>query len=316
MFGEWIIPNLLEISIIFLMVCIARIPERTWPIAITPLSEVIDDWKVVSANLALTSLLAPLTTVCSGIILSTLGHGWIHLPTHGYWYPVSLIILVVISDLYYYIFHRLEHAIPFLWAMHSLHHSANAVTFVTGARHLWIERVMASAVLPIMPLLFQIPPDMQFILSLIFFFSDICAHLNVRFPMGRMITLVNSPQWHRIHHSAMPEHRDKNFCYLLPLWDILFGTAWIPKPDEYPVTGLDPPVRVSVIDSIIWQFRHVRWPATANRCAPSVAEIVEVHELLRADVLENAAVPRLARLRTTRPQSPLGRAPTSPVRSS
>jgi hypothetical protein len=74
--------------------------------------------------------------------------------------------------------------------------------------------------------------------------------------MGRMITLVNSPQWHRIHHSAMPEHRDKNFASLLPLWDILFGTAWIPKPDEYPVTGFDPPVRVGVIDSIIWPFRR------------------------------------------------------------
>jgi hypothetical protein len=146
--------------------------------------------------------------------------------------------------------------------MHSFHHSANAITFITGARHLWMERVLASAVLPIMPVLFQIPPDMQFILSLIYFIPDTCAHLNVRFPMGRMITLVNSPQWHRIHHSAMPEHRDKNFASLLPLWDILFGTAWIPKADEYPVTGFDPPVRVSVVDSIIWPLRDVRLPAT------------------------------------------------------
>ena len=184
---------------------------------------------------------------------------------HGYWYFVSIVILAVISDLYTYTFHRFQHAIPFLWAMHSFHHSANALTFVTGARHLWMERVMTSAVLPIMPILFQIPPDMQLILSLIHFFPDTCAHLNVRFPMGRMITLLNSPQWHRIHHSAMPEHRDKNFASLLPLWDILFGTAWIPKPDEYPVTGFDPPVRVSVIDGVIWPFRHLRWPAIVLR---------------------------------------------------
>ena len=256
--------TLLVVLFVIAMISIARILERRWPIAITSVPEVIDDWKVVSINLALTHLLAPLTSVCSGIILSTLGHGWIHLPTHGYWYLVSLVILVVISDLYHYTFHRLEHAIPFLWAMHSFHHSANAVTFVTGARHLWMETVLASAILPIMPLLFQIPPDMQLSLSLIYFFPDTCAHLNVRFPMGRMITFVNSPQWHRIHHSAMPEHRDKNFCSLLPLWDILFGTAWIPKPDEYPVTGFDPPVRVSVIDSIIWPFRHLWRSATGS----------------------------------------------------
>jgi sterol desaturase/sphingolipid hydroxylase (fatty acid hydroxylase superfamily) len=265
MFGEWIMHSLLVIDMLVAMVCIVLIVERRWPISITPLSEVIDDWKVVSVNLALTALLAPLTTVCSGIILSTLGQGWIHLPTHGYWYLVSLIILVVISDLYHYTFHRLQHAIPFLWAMHSFHHSANAITFITGARHLWMERVLASAVLPIIPVLFQIPPDMQLILSLIYFIPDTCAHLNVRFPMGRMITLVNSPQWHRIHHSAMPEHRDKNFASLLPVWDILFGTAWIPKPDEYPVTGFDPPVRVSVIDSIIWPLRHVQWPGNGEQ---------------------------------------------------
>src|SRR5271170_6435124 len=126
---------LLVVLIIIAMIGIAIILERRWPIADTPISEVIEDWKLVSVNLALTTLLAPLTTVCSGIILSTLGHGWIHLPTHDYWYFVSLIILVVISDLYTYTFHRFQHAIPFLWAMHSFHHSDNSLTFVTGARH-------------------------------------------------------------------------------------------------------------------------------------------------------------------------------------
>jgi sterol desaturase/sphingolipid hydroxylase (fatty acid hydroxylase superfamily) len=247
------------------MICVARILERRWPIAINSVSEVIEDWKVGGINLALTSLLAPVTTVCSGVILSTLGHGWIHLPMNGYWYFVSIIILLVISDLYTYTFHRLQHAIPFLWAMHSFHHSANALTFATGIRHFWMERVMASAVLPIMPILFDIPLETQLILSLVHFLPDSCAHLNVRFPMGRMITVLNSPQWHRIHHSVMPEHRDKNFAALLPLWDILFRTAWIPKPDEYPATGFDPPVRVSVIEGVIWPFRHLLRPFTLRR---------------------------------------------------
>ena len=255
---------LFTILIFTTFVCIARILERKWPIAETALPEVIDDWKVVSANLSLTWVLVPLTTVSSGLIFSALGRGWIHLPMHGYWYFVSIVILAVISDLYSYSFHRLQHAIPFLWAMHSFHHSANALTFVTGARHFWLERVISSGILPIIPILFLVPPEMQLILSVIHFFPDTCAHLNVRFPMGRMIAVVNSPQWHRIHHSALPEHRDKNFASLLPLWDLLFGTAWIPQPDEYPITGLDPPVRVGLIDGVIWPFRHLR-PAIA-RC--------------------------------------------------
>src|ERR1700735_3567690 len=96
--------NLLVVLVIVTMVCIARILERRWPIASTPLSEVIEDWKVVSVNLGLTAFLAPLTTVCGGVVLSTLGHGWIHLPMNGYWYFVSIVIVAVISDLYGYIF--------------------------------------------------------------------------------------------------------------------------------------------------------------------------------------------------------------------
>ena len=257
--------TLIAVLLFIAMVCVARILERKWPIAATPVAEVIEDWKLVGVNIALSVFLAPLAAVCSGVILSTLGRGWIHLPTHGYWYFVSLTILAVISDLYKYTFHRLQHAIPFLWAMHSFHHSANALTFVTGGRHLWMERVLSSAILPIIPILFLVPPDMQILVSFIVLFPDTCAHLNVRFPMGPMITVVNSPQWHRIHHSALPEHRDKNFAALLPLWDILFGTAWIPKPDEYPVTGLDPQVRVSIVEGVIWPFRNHPWTVVVLR---------------------------------------------------
>ena len=256
---------LLTINFVVLMVCLARIVERRWPIAVTPVSEVVDDWKAVGISFTLPAILAPLTAASSGFILSTLGHGWVRLPTNGYWWFVSLAILAVVSDLFTYTFHRLQHKIPFLWAMHSFHHSANALTFTTGARHFWLEKVMTSAVLPIMPILFLFPSGMQLTLTLIHFFPDTCAHMNVRFGMGRMITWVNNPQWHRIHHSVLPEHHDKNFASLLPLWDILFGTAWIPKPDEYPVTGFDPPVRVDAVASIIWPFRHIRWPKTVLR---------------------------------------------------
>jgi hypothetical protein len=34
---------------------------------------------------------------------------------------------------------------------------------------------------------------------------------------------------------------------------------------EYPVTGFDPPVRVSVIEDVNWPFRHLRWPAIVLR---------------------------------------------------
>jgi sterol desaturase/sphingolipid hydroxylase (fatty acid hydroxylase superfamily) len=38
--------------------------------------------------------------------------------------------------------------------------------------------------------------------------------------------VVYPPTGHRVHHSALPEHRDKNFAGIFPIWDHLFGTYY------------------------------------------------------------------------------------------
>ncbi|TWB96290.1 sterol desaturase/sphingolipid hydroxylase (fatty acid hydroxylase superfamily) [Bradyrhizobium macuxiense] len=242
----------------------SRILEKTWPIAPVSSDEFRADWLAVIVSVGLEHLFAPLAAISAGAIASYAGFGWIKLPTEGYWWYVSFAIVVVALDLYKYTFHRLQHAIPFLWAMHSFHHSANGITFITGGRHFWLERVLSDAFLPIMAILFRIPPDMAIAAAFIFFVPDACAHLNVRIPLGRFVTWINNPQWHRIHHSVQIEHRDKNFAAFFPLLDILFGTAWVPKPDEYPATGLVPPERADIINSIIWPIRHLRRGESKN----------------------------------------------------
>ena len=235
-----------------------RFFEKKWPIAEVPRSEFQDDWLAVIVNIGLKSLLAPIAAICAGAIARFAGVGWIKLPTAGYWWFVSLVFVVVTMDLYKYLFHRLQHAVPFLWAMHSFHHSANALTFITGGRHYWVERVMVDAFLPIFAILFVPPHDMLLAVGLILFIPDTCAHLNVQVPLGRFVTWINNPQWHRIHHSIQLEHRDKNFAAILPVWDLLFGTAWVPRAGEYPATGLVPAERVDIINSVIWPMRHLR----------------------------------------------------------
>jgi sterol desaturase/sphingolipid hydroxylase (fatty acid hydroxylase superfamily) len=231
--------------------------ERWRPIdASVTASRVLAEWRVTGLTIVLVRLSAPLTAICSTTIISFFGGGLIHLPTDGGWYFASLLVLVLAFDLYKYAMHRLSHAVPFLWAMHSFHHSAEAISLLTGARHHWLEQAMNNAFLPVLAIIFIFPPDMAGIISFIFLLPDGCSHLNLRFPMGRAITWINSPQWHRIHHSVQPEHQNKNFAALLPLWDFVFGTAWIPAPDEYPRTGLVPSEVPSLMVAAIWPFRN------------------------------------------------------------
>src|SRR5882672_349301 len=168
------------------VIMIARWLEARWPIVPNlPHDEVMSDWKAVLANLALFNGLAPLMLPISAAIIDCFGGGLIYLPTDWIWYAVSTVGILLISDLYRYWQHRLTHMIPFLWTMHSFHHSANAMTLVTGARHFWAEKIITGILLPILPILFVIPPSMAAIIGIIYFLPDGCAHLNVRFSMGR-----------------------------------------------------------------------------------------------------------------------------------
>ncbi len=50
------------------------------------------------------------------------------------------------------------------------------------------------------------------------------VHMNADVGFGMLNRVIASPKTHRIHHSRLPEHRDKNFAAVWPFWDVLFGT--------------------------------------------------------------------------------------------
>jgi hypothetical protein len=156
-----------------------------------------------------------------------------------------------------YAVHRLAHRSAFLWSMHSLHHSARVVTVTSSTRHFWFEEVLGVALgLPI-GLALRVPVEILIVAAPLRSLIVALAHTNVRAGHGFISLLITGPQYHRIHHSSRPEHIDKNFAELFPLWDMIFGTVWRPKPDEFPATGLvSGDVPVGFVDLIVWPVRH------------------------------------------------------------
>ena len=47
---------------------------------------------------------------------------------------VAAFLFWILSDLFLYWVHRAQHAIPWLWRLHSIHHTAESLTFVTAHR--------------------------------------------------------------------------------------------------------------------------------------------------------------------------------------
>jgi sterol desaturase/sphingolipid hydroxylase (fatty acid hydroxylase superfamily) len=79
------------------------------------------------------------------------------------------------------------------------------------------------------------------------------------------------PRFHRWHHTDESEARDKNFAGLLPLWDILFGTYYMPR-DRRPASyGTATPVPTGLLGQLIFPFRaqRARPPSARGQTAPS-----------------------------------------------
>lgn len=182
-----------------------------------------------------------------------------HTPIHfrGGSFEVFALTCLALSthDFLYYWLHRLQHTSKWLWAEHELHHSDEHVNVTTSWRHHWLETVLQPLfILPPVLLLFN--PVVGTVIWVILFTKLMVffVHLNSPIRFGWFNRILSSPQSHRIHHSNLPEHTDKNFATVLPLWDIVFGTYYHPKEDEWPSTGVTGVRITSLWQAIVLPF--------------------------------------------------------------
>jgi sterol desaturase/sphingolipid hydroxylase (fatty acid hydroxylase superfamily) len=139
-------------------------------------------------------------------------------------------------DLQFYVIHRIEHR--FFWRFHAVHHSIENLSAANSYHH-WSEALMGLTIaIPLMFLDVHIGPTLG-ILSFLFTYQQFYIHSASRPHFGPLRCLLVDNRYHRIHHSVQPEHHDKNFGAMTPLWDWLFGTLYLPKSDEWPDVGLD-----------------------------------------------------------------------------
>jgi sterol desaturase/sphingolipid hydroxylase (fatty acid hydroxylase superfamily) len=199
-------------------------------------------WNVRSGLLTTAGsfVLGPLSVVIPLMIHQRVGNGWIDLglgdPQTIGGQALAVIVYLLLLDFFQYWWHRMQHTFWPLWASHRLHHSDEALNASTNLRGHWIETLYARLFMAV-PIAVLFTP---FGVSGTFAYLSIMGfgylnHANLRISLGPFVT---SPQYHRIHHSRLPEHQNKNIASMFPLFDILFGTYYRPKPNEYPPTGL------------------------------------------------------------------------------
>jgi len=173
---------------------------------------------------------------------------------------LALLMTVVpyfIFDGCYYWFHRLQHCVPLLWRFHSVHHAIEELN-ATNCYHHWTEGFLRVS-LVILPLslliqlrLPEIPALATEVAALTFILNSwaMFVHSSAVISLGPFERVFVSPQFHRVHHSLDDYHHNRNFAGLFPIFDMIFGTACFPKPDETINIGL-PDKHESIT---LWQY--------------------------------------------------------------
>jgi sterol desaturase/sphingolipid hydroxylase (fatty acid hydroxylase superfamily) len=153
---------------------------------------------------------------------------------------LSFFCYVVILDFSEYIRHRMEHKFDWWWALHSLHHAQQRMTFWTDNRNHLIDDLLGGLWTSLVALLIGVPPSQFVLIVLLTRAVESLSHANARVAFGAVgERLMVSPRYHRMHHAIGAGEegpsRGCNFSILLPVWDILFGTANFER--SFPATG-------------------------------------------------------------------------------
>jgi sterol desaturase/sphingolipid hydroxylase (fatty acid hydroxylase superfamily) len=141
------------------------------------------------------------------------------------WFETLLALLLF--DGWMYLWHRANHAVPFLWRFHRMHHSDPDVDVTTALRFHAGEIAVSSALrLALIPLLglqiWQVILYETLLLPVIAF-----HHSNVALPERwdrRLRAVIVSPNMHRVHHSDWQPETDSNFASIFSWWDRLAKT--------------------------------------------------------------------------------------------
>jgi sterol desaturase/sphingolipid hydroxylase (fatty acid hydroxylase superfamily) len=180
-----------------------------------------------------------------------------------FWGQVA--VYVVASDFLLYWAHRVFHGANF-WRFHAIHHSAEQVDWTTAYRfhpvNLWLGPFLVTAIM----LYLGVSPAV--LLFLVAFDTTTAAfvHANLNWTLGPLKYLVATPVFHRWHHTPLEQGGNTNFGSLLALWDVLFGTFYMPEnklPARYGIDEPDYPQ--GFFGQLVHPFQDLAGTAAARR---------------------------------------------------
>jgi sterol desaturase/sphingolipid hydroxylase (fatty acid hydroxylase superfamily) len=149
--------------------------------------------------------------------------------------PVRIALAVVLLDYTLWIWHRLNHVVPFFWRFHLVHHVDRDMDASTAFRFHFGEQALSVAYRIAQIVVLGVDPVSLWIWQVSIAVSVVFHHSNARLPLAlerALVKVIVTPRMHGIHHSNYRNEANGNWSSLFSAWDYLHGTVLLGVPQN------------------------------------------------------------------------------------
>jgi len=180
--------------------------------------------------------------LAAGVVLA----GWLSATLGARLWPTGwpllaqLLLALVFAEFFKYWVHRWEHEHEWLWRIHAMHHSVPRLYWLNAARFHPLDIGLDTLVGAVPLAMVGCPESVIALFFLTAAIHGFFQHANLRIRCGPLNWLFSMAELHRWHHAPVTAEANHNYGQNLIVWDIVFGTRWLPADREPPVdVGLE-----------------------------------------------------------------------------
>ncbi|MBC7862350.1 MAG: sterol desaturase family protein [Bacteroidia bacterium] len=174
---------------------------------------------------------------------------------------VQFLLLFILVDFSQWLAHFLLHRVNFLWQFHKIHHAQETLGFASTRHFHFFEFFILKPFLFIPMKLIGYSAHDYFLFHMWFgYFLTFYSHCNIKLSWGFLDYIIINPETHYWHHSKnIPGRYGVNFSSILNVWDLMFGTFYLPKDKNLqPELGLpNNNVPESFLGQLVFPFKAV-----------------------------------------------------------
>jgi len=163
----------------------------------------------------------------------------------NYFYSLPLLIKSIMAfimlDYGNYVWHILNHKIPFLWRFHLVHHTDLDMDITTAFRFHFGEMIGSVFFRGAVTILSGASPMLVLVYEIVFEAATQFHHSNWKLPLAfeRILNkLIVTPRMHGIHHSVVKQELDSNYSVIFSFWDRLHRTATLGNLNKEVILGV------------------------------------------------------------------------------